>query len=69
MENDNLAEKCKSPTFVANCLEEHKKWRKGEGEYGKPGARSPFFPEELTLIEEAAIDLLRNLGRQMRDLK
>lgn len=65
--NDNLAEKCKSPTFVADCLEEYKNWRKGKGKYAKLGARFPFSMEELTVIETAAIDMLRNLGRQMRD--
>lgn len=52
--------KCKDPKFVARCIEENLKWRRGEGPYAfnadpKKNARMPLCPQALSLIEEAAI--------------
>lgn len=57
-------EKCKDPKYVARCIAENLKWRRGEGPYAfsedpKKNAKIPLCPKALSLVEEAAIIHLR----------
>ena len=65
-DSDRFSKKCDDPRFVAKCLAQHQKWRKGEGEYKfnedpKKNAEPPLCPKALTIVEDAAIRLLMEL--------
>lgn len=52
--------KCEDPKFVARCIAENLKWRRGEVPYAfnedpKKNAPMPLCPQALSLIEESAI--------------
>lgn len=58
-----------SPKFVADCLCQYQMWRKGEGEYKEyetdptRNAPPPMCPKALTIVEEAAIQMLLEYGK------
>lgn len=52
-----------NPKFVIECLEKHRRWRKGKGEYeysGDPEKERPipYSAEALSMIEDSAIRML-----------
>jgi len=56
-----------SPKEVARLLQEYQDWRKGVGKYAwnpdpEKNESIPFTPQQLTQIEEAAIDFLSKLA-------
>lgn len=46
---------------VADILEEHNKWRRGEGEYAEAGAKCSITAEELGTAIDRAVKILRNV--------
>ena len=64
--------KCKdSPRYVAKCLAQYQKWRRGEGEYewdGDPANRPeiPFCPEAIGIVEDAAIGFLLEYDKSLK---
>ena len=57
--------KCEDPKFVARCIAENLKWRRGEGPYAfsedpKKNAPMPFCPQAFSIVEDAAIRFLKN---------
>ena len=52
-----------NPKFVIECLEKHRRWRKGKGEYeysGDPEKERPipYSAEALSMIEDSAIRMI-----------
>ena len=62
--------KCANPRFVADCLVQYQKWRRGEGEYGAVGmdaADPPFSPAALSIVENCAVAHLMRLHATYND--
>ena len=64
--------KCLDPKFVAKCLSQYQKWRRGEGEYewdsddpcDQPDI--PFSPSALGIVENCAIRHLMEYGELLK---
>lgn len=76
MKRDEFAEKCKDPKFVAECLREYQMWRKGKGKYGYDGdpeeyvpVQPPFCAEALSIVEDAAIEIITDCGKIIDDIE
>lgn len=71
---NKFAEKCKNPKYVAECLSQHQKWRRGKDEYefyDDPTKISepPFCPAALGIVEDAAIGFLLEYDKQRKAAK
>ena len=72
---NKFAEKCKNPKYVAECLSQYQKWRKGEGEYEWDGddpcdgPDAPFCTAALSIVEDAAIGFLFEYDKQRKAAK
>jgi len=75
MSEDVFKEKCNDPRFVVECLRKYQRWRKGTGEYsfgGDPDSyvpqELPFSGRELSIVEDAAINIIeKTLDDGIRD--
>lgn len=55
---------CENPRFVAKCLAEHNRWRRGQDEYGlgeenpEDLRQMPLGPQALGIVIESAVEHL-----------
>ena len=72
-ERARFKDRCEKPDFVCECLRKYQRWRKGVGEYecsGDPEREMPppFSPEALSIVEDAAIEMLERLSKETPQL-